>query len=133
MVGLGMSSISDSWYGFAQNVKTVKEYQQLVNEGEIPVFRGHILSKEDIIIRKHILNMMCNFATSWDTKGTQINNIDTHLGLLKELEEDGLVQIAKTSLSIPEKARPFIRNICMAFDVHLLEKKPTTKLFSQTI
>ena len=133
MVGLGMSSISDSWYGFAQNVKTVKEYQQLVNDGEIPVFRGHILSKEDTIIRKHILNMMCNFSTSWDAKETEIKNIDTHLGLLKELEEDGLVQIGKTSLSIPERARPFIRNICMAFDVHLLEKKPTTKLFSQTI
>lgn len=133
MVGLGMSSISDSWYGFAQNVKTVKEYQQLVNKGEIPVFRGHILSKEDTIIRKHILNMMCNFTTSWNAKENQIKNIDNHLALLKELEEDGLVKIEKTSLSIPEKARPFIRNICMAFDVHLLEKKPTTKLFSQTI
>ena len=133
MVGLGMSSISDSWYGFAQNVKTVKEYQQLVNKGEIPVFRGHILSEEDTVIRKHILNMMCHFKTSWDTKETQIKNIDTHLALLKELEEDGLVQIEKTSLSIPEKARPFIRNICMAFDVHLLAKKTTTKLFSQTI
>ena len=133
MVGLGMSSISDSWFGFAQNVKTVKEYQQLVNKGEIPVFRGHILSEEDTVIRKHILNMMCHFKTSWDTKETQIKNIDTHLALLKELEEDGLVQIEKSSLSIPEKARPFIRNICMAFDVHLLSKKPTTKLFSQTI
>ena len=133
MVGLGMSSISDSWYGFAQNVKTIKEYQQLVNKGEIPVFRGHILSEEDTVIRKHILNMMCNFATSWDTKETEIKNIDTHLTLLKELEEDGLVQIEKSSLLIPEKARPFIRNICMAFDVHLLSKKPTTKLFSQTI
>ena len=77
--------------------------------------------------------MMCHFTTSWDTKETQIKNIDTHLALLKELEEDGLVQIEKTSLSIPEKARPFIRNICMAFDVHLLAKKTTTKLFSQTI
>ena len=131
MVGLGMSSISDSWYGFAQNVKTVKEYQQLVNEGEIPVFRGHILSEEDTVIRKHILNMMCHFTTSWDTKETQIKNIDSHLALLKELEEDGLVHIGKTSLSIPEKARPFIRNICMAFDVHLLEKKPTTNLQPQ--
>jgi oxygen-independent coproporphyrinogen-3 oxidase len=28
MVGLGMSAISDSWYAFAQNVKTVEEYQK---------------------------------------------------------------------------------------------------------
>ena len=53
-IGLGMSSISDSWYGFAQNVKTVEGYEQLVSQGEIPIFRGHVLSEEDLIIRKHI-------------------------------------------------------------------------------
>lgn len=133
MIGLGMSAISDSWYGFAQNVKTVKEYQEIVNEGEIPIFRGHILSEEDTVMRKHILNMMCQFSTSWKEKSTQIKNIELHLQLLKELQEDGLVQINENSLSIPAKARPFVRNICMAFDVHLLNKKPSTQLFSQTI
>ncbi|TXD56554.1 oxygen-independent coproporphyrinogen III oxidase [Polaribacter sp. IC066] len=133
MIGLGMSAISDSWYAFAQNVKTVKEYQQMVNSGEIPVFRGHILSEEDTIIRKHILNMMCHFSTSWDKPATKIENIEKHLHLLKELQADGLVTITENSLSIPEHARPFVRNICMAFDVHLLDKKPTTQLFSQTI
>ena len=32
MVGLGVSSISDSWYGFAQNVKAIEEYYQLLKE-----------------------------------------------------------------------------------------------------
>lgn len=133
MIGLGMSAISDSWYAFAQNVKTVKEYQQLVNKGEIPIFRGHLLTEEDRVIRKHILNMMCHFSTSWDEKILKINNIEKHLKLLTEMEKDGLVYIDKTSLSIPEKARPFVRNICMAFDAHLLKSKPTTQLFSMTI
>ncbi|MCH3882815.1 MULTISPECIES: oxygen-independent coproporphyrinogen III oxidase [Tenacibaculum] len=135
MIGLGMSAISDSWYGFAQNVKTVKEYQELVNEGEIPVFRGHVLTEEDVIIRKHILNMMCHFSTSWEEETMKINTIETHLSLLKEMEEDGLVAIdlASKSLSIPEKARPFVRNICMAFDVRLLDNKPKTQLFSMTV
>ena len=39
MIGLGMSSISDSWTGFAQNVKTVKEYHQLIDQGKIPIFQ----------------------------------------------------------------------------------------------
>ncbi|WP_439128614.1 oxygen-independent coproporphyrinogen III oxidase [Polaribacter sp.] len=133
MIGLGMSAISDSWYAFAQNVKTVKEYQQLVNAGEIPIFRGHLLNTEDRVIRKHILNMMCNFSTSWEKETMQIKNIEKHLALLKEMENDGLVQIEKNKLTIPEKARPFVRNICMAFDVHLLENKPKTQLFSMTI
>ncbi|QOD62312.1 oxygen-independent coproporphyrinogen III oxidase [Polaribacter haliotis] len=133
MVGLGMSAISDSWYAFAQNVKTVKEYQKLVNQGEIPIFRGHLLSEEDRIIRKHILNMMCNFTTSWEADHMKINNVEKHLELLVEMEKDGLVEVHKNSLSIPEKARPYVRNICMAFDLHLLENKPKTQLFSMTI
>ncbi|QTD36931.1 oxygen-independent coproporphyrinogen III oxidase [Polaribacter batillariae] len=133
MVGLGMSAISDSWYAFAQNVKTVKEYQKLVNKGEIPIFRGHLLSKEDSIIRKHILNMMCHFSTSWEAENMKIHNLEKHLKLLEEMEKDGLVEVGKNSLSIPEKARPYVRNICMAFDLHLLENKPKTQLFSMTI
>jgi len=133
MIGLGMSSISDSWYAFAQNVKTIKEYQQLVNKGEIPIFRGHLLSEEDLIIRKHILNIMCHFSTSWDDEHLKIKNIKNHLSLLKEMEADGLVIIKGNTLEVPEKARPFVRNICMAFDVHLLKNKPQTQLFSMTI
>ncbi|GAB7258142.1 oxygen-independent coproporphyrinogen III oxidase [Polaribacter sp. OB-PA-B3] len=133
MVGLGMSAISDSWYAFAQNVKTVKEYQQIVNSGEIPIFRGHLLSEEDRIIRKHILNIMCHFTTSWQEDAMKIKNIENHLILLKEMENDGLVVIKENSLFVPEAARPFVRNICMAFDVHLLKMKPKTQLFSMTI
>ncbi|WP_405567351.1 oxygen-independent coproporphyrinogen III oxidase [Polaribacter sp. Asnod6-C07] len=133
MIGLGMSAISDSWYGFAQNVKTVKDYQEIVNAGEIPVFRGHILSKEDRIIRKHILNIMCNFYTSWDKTSTEIENIDDHLDLLKPLIEDDLVIINDNSITIPLNARPFVRNICMAFDKKLINQKVKKKLFSMTI
>lgn len=133
MIGLGMSAISDSWYGFAQNVKTVKEYQKIVNDGEIPVFRGHMLSEEDTILRKHILNIMCNFYTSWNSASTKIENLNTHLALLKDLEEDGLVNIKKNELIVPNHARPFVRNICMAFDKKLHQKKLKENLFSMTI
>ncbi len=133
MIGLGMSSISDSWYGFAQNVKTVKEYQEIINTGEIPVFRGHILSSEDKIIRKHILNIMCNFYTSWADPSTKIENIQEHLDLLAPLEKDGLVIINDNSLTVPIEARPFVRNICMAFDKKLFKQKVKGKLFSMTI
>ncbi|HIQ07660.1 MAG TPA: oxygen-independent coproporphyrinogen III oxidase, partial [Thiotrichaceae bacterium] len=49
MIGLGMSSISDSWYAFAQNEKKVSDYVERVNSGKLPVFRGHKLSDEDLI------------------------------------------------------------------------------------
>ncbi|MCL4170416.1 UNVERIFIED_CONTAM: hypothetical protein GTU68_031222, partial [Idotea baltica] len=61
MIGLGVSSISDSWYGFSQNVKDIESYYNILNNDVIPVYRGHILNNEDLIIRKHILNLMCQF------------------------------------------------------------------------
>ena len=133
MIGLGMSSISDSWYGFSQNVKTVKEYQKIVNEGELPIFRGHLLSEEDLIVRKHILNIMCHFKTSWNLKEKQIVDLQKQTELLAEMAQDGLVHILENSIEIPEHARPYVRNICMAFDMHLQKNKPETSLFSMTI
>lgn len=133
MVGLGMSSISDSWYAFAQNVKTVKEYEAQVAEGKIPVFRGHLLTDEDRIVRQHILNIMCHFETSWAQPELQFDGLQNSLNLLSEMAEDGLVVIDKNGLRVPEHARPFVRNICMAFDLRLLRKAPTTRVFSMTI
>ena len=133
MIGLGMSSISDSWYGFAQNVKTVKEYQKLVNQGEIPIFRGHLLTEEDLIVRKHILNIMCHFKTEWSFKEKEIIDLQKQTELLNEMAQDGLIYIKENSIEVPEHARPYVRNICMAFDMHLQKSKPGTQLFSMTI
>ena len=133
MIGLGMSAISDSWYGFAQNVKTVKEYQKLVNQGEIPIFRGHLLTEEDLIVRKHILNIMCHFKTEWSFKEKEIVDLQKQTELLNEMALDKLIYIKKNSIEVPEHARPYVRNICMAFDMHLQKSKPGTKLFSMTI
>ena len=130
MIGLGMSAISDSWGAFAQNVKTVKEYQSLVDQDEIPVFRGHILTKQDLQIRKHILNLMCRFETSWDFDSEEpvLDYI-----LLKELKEDNLIRLTSNGVEIFEQGKPFVRNVCMAFDGYLQQKKAGEKLFSLTV
>ncbi len=133
MIGLGMSSISDSWYAFAQNEKTVAEYEARANRGELTVFRGHLLTDEDRIIRQHILNIMCLFETSWDKAENQFPELNDCLQKLEEMEADGLVKIGKNELTVPEHARPFVRNICMAFDLRLLRKAPDTRIFSMTI
>ena len=65
MIGLGVSSISDSWYSFAQNEKDIAAYYACLERDEIPVVKGHVLSAEDLKIRRHILNLMCTFQTSW--------------------------------------------------------------------
>jgi oxygen-independent coproporphyrinogen-3 oxidase len=133
MIGLGVSSISDSWYSFAQNVKTIEAYYLALNNNELPVLRGHQLTEEDLIIRKHILNLMCQFETSWSENQMYFSEIPEVINQLNEMEHDGFVEFIKQGIQVTEKGKPFVRNICMAFDLRLKRKAPETELFSMTI
>ena len=133
MIGLGVSSISDSWYGFAQNEKSMETYYHLLKENIIPVYRGHSLSEEDLIIRKHILNLMCQFKTSWSQNSLYFTELPEVLIKLKEMEVDGLLSINANTIEVTKKGQPFVRNICMAFDLLLQRKQPNTQLFSMTV
>ena len=133
LIGLGVSSISDSLYAFAQNVKTVEEYLQLVNEGKLPVIKGHLLTSEDLAIRAHIINIMCKGETHWDcykgTSGALLEGIER----LQPLAEDSLIEIKPCSLKVTPLGKRFLRNICMALDVRLWDNKPSTQLFSMAV
>ena len=133
MIGLGVSAISDSWYGFAQNVKSIEEYQHLLQENILPVYRGHLLNDEDLVIRRHILNLMCGFQTTWSSTDLYFEELPDVLIKLKEMEMDGLLIIGSNSIKILPEGQPFVRNICMAFDLLLQRKKPDTQLFSMTV
>lgn len=133
MIGLGVSAISDSWYSFAQNEKSIETYYQLLEQDQLPVVKGHVLSEEDLIIRKHILNLMCTFRTDYSGSSEQLDAIEDILEDLRELEKDQLIKIENQQLYITRKGRPYVRNVCMAFDLRLQRNKPTRQLFSMTI
>ena len=133
MIGLGVSSISDSWYGFSQNVKSIEAYYHLLHENVLPVYRGHILSEEDLVLRAHILNLMCRFKTNWDADNGYFDELPDTLMRLKEMEKDGLLNIGLNTIEVTKKGQPYIRNVCMAFDLLLQRKQPDTKLFSMTV
>ena len=133
MIGLGVSSIGDTLYAFGQNVKSVEGYMEKMDQGVLPIFRGHILTEEDLIVRKHITNIMCRNETTWGSLSGEVAIIHEGLARLKELESDGLVVIEEGRLRVPESGKPFIRNICMAFDARLWANVPETRVFSTTI
>ncbi|WP_326493538.1 hypothetical protein [Salinimicrobium sp. TH3] len=49
------------------------------------------------------------------------------------MEADGLLEFGDEKLIVKESGRPFVRNICMAFDLLLQRSKPETRLFSMTV
>ncbi|MFB6455937.1 oxygen-independent coproporphyrinogen III oxidase [Chitinophaga sp. Hz27] len=133
LVGLGASSIGDNWYAYVQNEKHTATYQEKVNRGEFPIVRGHILSEEDLLIRGHIHDLMCNFETRWHKPDTQCDAVIAGIDRLQELERDGLVNVMPDRVQVTTTGRTFIRNICMAFDARLWRKLPSSQLFSQAI
>jgi len=133
MIGLGVSAISDSWYGFGQNVKSIEDYYQMLEWNQIPVVKGHILTPEDLIIRQHILNIMCQFKTNWNTSDRYVDAIPEIIIQLKEFEQDGLLEFTDAGFQVTDKGKAFVRNICMAFDLRLQRKAPERQLFSMTV
>lgn len=133
MIGLGVSAISDSWYGFAQNEKSIERYYEMLNENILAVVKGHILTDEDLIIRKHILNLMCRFYTDWNLPEKTFPELTEVISGLAEMEKDELIILEPNSLTVTDKGKAFVRNVCMAFDVRLKRKQPETSLFSLTV
>lgn len=131
LIGLGVSSISDAWGAFAQNVKSVEEYHALIHNGEFPVVKGHILSKEDLLLRRHILDVMCLGKTTLRENGV-IDN-----GMVKARMEplvcDGLVEIIGDTIQVTPTGKSFLRNICTAFDHRMITQKEKEQLFSQAV
>jgi len=130
LIGLGMSAISDTWFGYAQNEKDLKSYQRRIEENNHAWEKGHLLSNQDLEIRKHINQLMCQFETEIPA--------DSHVKLediakqLIPMVNDELVEINGNKVSVTKKGKPFVRNVCMAFDPYL--KTPISKpTFSMTI
>jgi oxygen-independent coproporphyrinogen-3 oxidase len=133
LIGLGVSSISDSWDVFIQNEKVIETYQERVAGGEIPIARGHDLSEEDRILRRHIMNLMTRFETSWESPELYVPYLDSVAARLAELRADGLVKLSANRCEITSEGKAFLRNICMAFDARLARKASLSELFSRTI
>jgi len=132
-IALGASSISDSWDAYVQNEKRIEPYRERVERGELPIIRGHLLSEEDQVLRKHILNIMCRMETHWAKSEHQCAALFEGLERMEELEMDGLLRRHPYRLEVTPKGRPFIRNICMALDARYWRNQPEGSLFSQVV
>lgn len=133
LIGLGMSAISDSWGAFAQNEKNLERYSELVNEGILPIFRGHLLTETDRVVRQHILDIMTRFSTDFSSFENKFEGLEFSLAKLKSLEADKLIMLDGLQLKVTPKGQPFVRNVAMAIDQYLNKPQLEKPLFSMTV
>lgn len=134
LLGLGVSSISDAGTAFAQNAKTLSKYYEAINKNETAVFRGCFLDEEDVAFRKYILNISCEGKTNFYAANLPALK-EYSFPELEKLAADGLVEWNEEHVQVTELGRHFIRNICSAFDLHLLRNQTESgrPMFSKAI
>ncbi|MFW2372380.1 MAG: oxygen-independent coproporphyrinogen III oxidase [Gammaproteobacteria bacterium] len=137
LIGLGITSIGTVGRSFAQNVKTLDEYNDRIDSGQLAVFRGVEIDDDDIVRRDAIMKLICHFKLDID-KFEADNTItfnqyfSDELGELKAMADDGLLELSDQTITVTSKGRLLIRNICMVFDRYL--KKPEhNRRFSKAI
>ncbi len=133
VIGLGVSAISDTWTSFVQNVKSVEAYYEKVDQGQLPILKGHHLTTEDVIVRRKILDLICKYETTWTDQEINAFGFDINFENLDMLTADGLIEVTDSGMKVTEKGRPFIRNVCMPLDVRMWNNKEKKVTFSRTV
>jgi oxygen-independent coproporphyrinogen-3 oxidase len=128
LLGLGVSSISETPTCFHQNEKLLAHYEQKIEGGEIPTLRGHKLSEEDCLHRRQIRDLMC--LGEIELEAEQVEDLKQ---VLAEMVRDHLVIFEGSSLKVTDHGRPFLRNACMALDMRLRRQQPNSRVFSQSV
>jgi oxygen-independent coproporphyrinogen III oxidase len=132
LLGLGNSSISDVYYAYAQNTKEIDLYKEQISLGHFAISKGHIMSKEDIETRNLILKLICNHEADWNFCYYSVlgkRNWDK----LKTFAEEGIIKFDAKGIKILATGLPFVRNVCMVFDLRMQEKEERKFGFSKSI
>jgi oxygen-independent coproporphyrinogen-3 oxidase len=137
MLSFGISSISKVGPSYYQNVKTLDEYYERLDQGVMPVFRGIELNADDILRRAIIQSLMCHFELSFQSveaaHGIEFKSyFATELEALREMVEAGLVRIEDQRIIVLPPGRMLVRAISMVFDKFLRNDRES-KRYSKVI
>jgi oxygen-independent coproporphyrinogen-3 oxidase len=137
MIALGISGISMLNSTYAQSKKTLPSYYADLKKKKFPIERGMKLSRDDLIRKKVIMDLMCQFEIIMSdfNKRFEIDfgkYFKTELDRLKFFEKNELLQLEENRIFISKTGQLLIRNIAMVFDRYL-EDLPERFLFSKTI
>lgn len=128
LVAMGTTSISSVGNTYSQNVKTLQEYYQVLERGELPVYRGIALEADDLLRRDVITKLICHFELDMAAVGRE-HGVDAltyfapELAALAGFAADGLVRVSGQQLEVLPPGRLLIRNICMVFDKYLRQSQ----------
>jgi len=137
LLGIGITSIGMVGPTYAQNLKTLEDYYARIDAGELPVFKGLVLSRDDEVRRDVITRLICHFRLRFaDVEARWGIDFADYFGAelagLGQMVADGLLTLDGEGIEVRPRGRFLIRNICMAFDAYL-RTAATQQRFSRVI
>ncbi|MEE2603392.1 MAG: oxygen-independent coproporphyrinogen III oxidase [Pseudomonadota bacterium] len=121
LLGFGVSAISQIGNLYAQNMKSLSQWSDAIDQGHSPIEQGYLLDRDDQMRRDLIMRLLCDlyvdmklFSEQW-----QINFPDYFvdaLGAWVEFEAQGLVRVDQHRLVITDRGRLVSRALVMPFD-----------------
>lgn len=132
LIALGTSAISRIGHVYAQNARTLEEYHEMLERGELPLIRGLVMSRDDEIRRDAIHSLLCqsklSFADMDQAWGIDAREyFEDDLAALAVLKADGLVEIDDEQVTITSKGRFLSRVVAMRFDKYLRTGQPMAR------
>ena len=124
LIALGVSSIGRVGPTFSQNVKTLDDYYDLLNQGHLPVVRGMALSRDDLVRRSVIMALMCQGRVLFESVELA-HLVDfktyfaTEMQALAAMQDQGLVILDESGIQVTELGWFFVRGVAMVFDKYL--------------
>ena len=137
LIGIGVSSISQVGDTYAQNFTDMPSYVEMIETGQLAVNKGLKSSGEDQL-RSHVIRrLLCDFGLQFEAVESLFDidfrsHFQNELNALKVMEEDELLVMDDSSISVLPRGRLLIRNICMTFDKYLAAAQEQKK-FSRVI
>jgi oxygen-independent coproporphyrinogen-3 oxidase len=137
LIALGVSSIGRVGPTFSQNVKTLDEYYDLLNQGRLPVARGMALSRDDLVRRTVIMALMCQGSVLFES--VELSHLvdfkqyfAPEMEVMATMQAQGLLTIDDTGIHVTELGWFFVRGVAMVFDKYLQADKNRAR-FSKII
>ncbi len=134
LVGLGPSAIGALPDGYVQNAAPMHTYREAIEAGRFATCRGVALTRDDRLRRAVIERLMCDLAVDLealcDAFAMPAGHFAPELERLADLAEDGLVEIAGATVSVPADARPLLRCVAAVFDAYL---EPTGRRHARAV
>jgi len=126
LVGLGVSAIGKVGNSFVQNQKDIHDWQALIDDDELPVWRGISLCGEDRLRREVISALMCRGQLKFSEIEQEFGiDFSDHFALeldsLRPLQDDGLIEISEDDIEVTPVGLLLLRAIAMKFDEYLIE------------